>query len=230
MPLTLRARSAAAMLALVATSPLAAQSAQKFAYVNTGEILQAAPGRTEAEAQLQKEATSMKATLEKMNASYLEMVSAYSKLPATTTSAERDKRTKTVQEKQGELQQKNQEFQERYSQRQAELLQPILDQIKLVLEDLRVEGGYTMIFDVGQSGSIVAADKNLDISGRAIAKLRTLPKPTVVSKSDTDKVEAPKKPSAGPVSTPAGVTRPGSSPAAPPKKPDSTATKSPAGE
>ena len=78
MPLTLRARSAAAMLALVATSPLAAQSAQKFAYVNTGEILQAAPGRTEAEAQLQKEATSMKATLEKMNASYLEMVSAYS--------------------------------------------------------------------------------------------------------------------------------------------------------
>jgi outer membrane protein len=217
------ARCAASLLAIIAAAPLAAQGPQKFAYVDTRAILEVAPGRVEAEAQLQKEGAAMKATIDKMNENVVVMMSDYSKLPATTTQPERDKKAKAVQDKQAELQQKNQELQDQYNQRQAELLQPILDQIKLVLEDLRVEGGYTFIFDIGQNAAIVAADKNLNISDRAIARLRTMPKPTIAARSDSAR-----KPVGAPLNGAAGVTRPGTTPPqAPTKKPDSTATKKP---
>ena len=166
-------------------------------------------------------------TIDKMNETVVAMMSDYSKLPGTTTQAERDKKAKSVQDKQAELQRKNQELQDQYGQRQAELLQPILDQIKLVLEDLRVEGSYTMIFDIGQGASIVAADKNLNISDRAIAKLRTMPKPTIASKGDSTKADG-KRPVGAPLNGAAGVGRPSTPPSGPPpKKPDTTATKKP---
>ena len=54
---TLRTCCAVSLFALVPASSAAAQgpAPQKFAYVNTQDILAAAPGRAEAEAQLQKE-------------------------------------------------------------------------------------------------------------------------------------------------------------------------------
>jgi outer membrane protein len=214
---------AALLFAFIAAAPIAAQGTpQKFAYVDTRIILEAAPGRPEAEAQLQKEGAVMKATIDKLNETIVQMMSDYSKLPATTPQPDRDKKAKSIQDKQGELQQKTQELQDQYNQRQSELLQPILDQIKLVLEDLRVEGNYTGIFDVGQGASIVAIDKNLNMSDRVIAKLRTMPKPVIAVRGDSGARKA------GPVSAPAGLTRPGTTPpVTPTKKPDSTGTKRP---
>ena len=63
-----RARNAAILLALAAAAPLSAQTAPlKIAYVNTRNILDAAPGRPDAEAQLQKEATVMQEKAKKMS-------------------------------------------------------------------------------------------------------------------------------------------------------------------
>jgi hypothetical protein len=106
------------------------------------------------------------------------------------------------------------------------MLQPILDQIKLVLEDMRQSMGLTAIFDIGQSATIVAVDKNLNITDRVIAKLRLLPVPTAATKADSPKsaVPAPSKPPSGmPISAPAGVGRP----TPPPVKVDTNPTKKP---
>jgi outer membrane protein len=206
--------------------PLAAQDAQqRIAFVDTRKILDQAPGRPEAEAVLQKEYTSLQDQLKKMNDAIVKSFGDYQSLPATTPQAEKDRRLKTVQDKQTEMQAKQQEFDTQLTTHREELLQPILDQIKIVLEDLRVEGKWTFIFDVGQGASIVAADKNLDLSDRAIAKLRTMPKPVIATgKADT----AAKKPAGAPLNAPAGVRPPGTAAPAPmPKKPDSTGTKKP---
>ena len=50
--------------------------------------------------------------------------------------------------------------------------------MKLAIEDVRVEGGYAFIFNADQGSPIVAADKNLDITDRVLAKLRSAPAPT----------------------------------------------------
>ena len=73
---------------------------------------------------------------------------------------------------------------------------PITDLVKKVLDDIREEGGYAMILmnDPGQS-IIVSADKNLDITDRAVSRLRASKAPAA----------AATKPAPN---SPAGVTRP----------------------
>src|ERR1035438_4456787 len=107
------------------------------------------------------------------------------------------------------------------------MLQPILDQIKLALEDVRVASNLDAIFDVGQNATIVAVNKNLNLSDRVIARLRVLGPPVIAQKSDAPRSAVPApgyaKPSGLPVNAPAGVGRPPT----PPAKPDTLPTKKP---
>jgi outer membrane protein len=205
-----RALRAIAILAPLAAAPLAAQApaaAQKFGFVKTQTILAGAPGRAEAEAQFQKELPAMQDVAKRMTDSVNNMIADYSKVQATLSQAEKDKRVKAIQDKQAEIDGRRQELEAAASQRQQELVQPIIDNVKLVLEELRVEGGYTAIIDLeSQGGGIVAFDKNLDMSDRVLAKLRTMPIPTIAAKAAPG---AAKPTSTGaPVSTPAGVKPP----------------------
>lgn len=211
MSLFIRAALAASTIAAAAVAPLAAQAPvapAKIAYVDTREIMAAAPGRAEAEAAFQKEVVVMQQQVKRMSDSLNAMVAEFQKVAPTLTQAQREKRQKDLEDKRLEYQERSQALDQQAQSRQAELLQPILDQIKLVLEEVRADGGYTFILDIGQGSSgIVAADKNLNISERVIAKLRTMPAPAVATKKDDKTVE--KKPAQGaPLAAPAGVTRP----------------------
>jgi len=127
----------------------------------------------------------------------------------TLTQAQRDAREKTLGQRQADMQQRAQDMETAMQGRQNELMAPILDQIKLVLEDVRVEGNYTFLFDVANASGIVAADKNLDISDRVIAKLRTMPAPKAgEAKKDVKKPDEKKPEDKKPVPAPAGVKKP----------------------
>src|SRR5579864_1312467 len=87
---------AATVLVVGGAVPLAAQSAaapQHFAYVDTRVILDAAPGRAEAEALLQKEAVVWEAEIKKMQDQMNAMITTFQKASGTMTQAERDKQT-----------------------------------------------------------------------------------------------------------------------------------------
>lgn len=79
---------------------------------------------------------------------------------------------------------------------------PIMESVRKVLEDIRVEDGYAMIFssEPGQS-PILVADKNLDITERVVARLRTLSNRAATPGTTP-------RPGGAPTSTPSGVTRP----------------------
>jgi outer membrane protein len=215
---------------LLLAAPLAAQAPsvpQRFGYVDTRVILDAAPGRTEAEAVLQKEAAGWQAEVNKMQDQMNSMIAEFQKGQAAMTPAARDKRTKELQDKQAEFQKRNDDINTEAERRRAEVLQPILDQIKLALEDVRVAMGLDVIFDVGQNATLVAVNKNLNLSDRVIARLRVLGAPAVAAKASTPSTAAPAgspltRPSGLPVSSPAGIGRPTA-----PVKPDSTVPKKP---
>jgi outer membrane protein len=224
---------ATAVLAVGAAAPLSAQAAplQRFAYVDTRLILDQAPGRAEAEAQLQKEAAVWEAEIKKMQDQMNAMIADFQKKSAAMTTAERDKQTKTIQDKQGEFQKRNDEINAEAEKRRNEMLQPILDQIKLALEDIRVSSNLDAIFDIGQNATIVAVNKNLNLSDRVIARLRVMGAPVVAPRADAPKSAVPApgaaKPTGLPVNAPAGIGRPATPPTKadtnPTKKPDSTA-------
>ncbi len=209
---------AATVLVVSHAAPLSAQSAppQRFAYVDTRDILNQAPGRAEAEAVLQKEAVVWEAEIKKMQDTMNGMIADFQKKTATFTPAEREKQTKLIQDKQGEFQKRNDDINAEAERRRSEVLQPILDQIKLALEDVRKSSGLDAIFDVGQNATIVAVDKNLNLSDRVIARLRVLGAPAVPVKASTPPAPAA-KPSGLPVSAPSGIGRP--------IKPDTTVKK-----
>jgi len=175
---------------------LASAQGQKFAYVNSAAILQSAPGRTEAEAQFDKDMTSMRAAVQKLSDSLNTLQEVYAKEEVSLSPAAKEARLKTLREKQADYQERVQKLQEQAQAREAELMQPIMDNVRKVLDDIRAEGGFAFIFDVAAGSLIVSADKNLDITDRVVSKLR-LAAPRAAPTAA--------KPAAGPTSAPAGL-------------------------
>jgi outer membrane protein len=176
-----------------------AQTGTKIAYVNTAALLENAPGRADAEAALQKESQGFQGQLQKMQDSLNKLIGDYTKSEPTLSSTAKDTRQKAIQAYETELQAKQLQLQQQFAQRQNEVMAPIREQVMKVLDDIRSEDGYALIVaNDPQASVILSADKNLDITDRVVARLRTL------SASKTP--ASPTKPGA-PVSAPAGVTR-----------------------
>ncbi len=198
-------RWAAPLAVVVAMLPATAraQAAPKFAYVNSQAILAQAPGRAEAEAQFNQEMAGYRQELQRMSDSLNALIAAYGQKESTLTAAQKQSQQEAIRNKQGEYQRRAQDLEKKASDREAELMQPIMQQVQKTIEDVRTEEGYSIVFDAGSDGGVVvAADKSLDITQKVIARLQTAAKP------------AAQKPAPGAQQPgPSGVTRPA------PKKP-----------
>jgi len=215
MNLTRRATTLALVLSGVSALPALAQSAQgapgtpgtpKIAYIDSKVVLSRAPGRQQAEDTFNKEMETSRAQVQKMGDSLQTMIADYQKSQATLAPAVRDQREAAIRKKQEDYQSRAGSLDQQMQQRQMELVKPIMDQIRKVLDDIRQEEGYAFILDAGsEAGVIVAADRNLDITEKVIARLK--PVPVTASASPGAKSDSGKAP-AGPRPAPAGVTRP----------------------
>lgn len=184
----------ATALLLGAPAVTSAQAAQKFAFINSQAILQSAPGAVEAQTQLQKELEIMRGQVSKLSDSLTVLDEQYKKEELSLSPTAKEARLKALREKQSDFQNRVQKLNDDAQEREGELMQPVIEHVRKVLDDVRMEGGYTFIFDVAAGSFIVSADKNLDITDRVVSKLRlSAPKAAV-------------KPPTGPTAAPAGVT------------------------
>ena len=175
------------------TQAQSAASQFKIAFVNTGVLLDNAPGRTQAESTYARETRGYSDQLKRMNDSLNTMFTTYQKQEATLTAAQKETKQKSMRDLQQALQEKQAQLSQQAQAKQNELMAPIMEQVKKVLDDIRVEDGYSMII-TGDPNLILSYDKNLDITDRVVARLRTL-------------ASTPPKAPGAPVSAPAGVTR-----------------------
>jgi outer membrane protein len=195
-------RAAPVALTLLTVMALPAR-AQKVAYVQTSVLLDQAPGRAEAEAQFEKETGGYRDQIKRMSDSLDALISGFQKRQASLTAATRDAQAKDIQSKQAEYQRRSAELEQKAQGRQNELVQPILEKVKAAIEEVRVEGGYAMIFNADQGSPIVAVDKSLNVTDRVLAKLKG-------TTASAPAAAAPRPSSAAPA--PSGVTRPTSNP------------------
>lgn len=192
----------ATLLAAFPALALAQGGGQKMAYVNTQAVLANAPGRAEAEAAYEKEMTGLRAQVQKLSDSLNAMQEAYAKEEVSLSPAAKETKLKALREKQADYQDRVQKLNDQAGQKEAELMQPIMDVVRRALDEVRAEGGYAFIFDVSQGQFIVAADKNLDVTDRVMGKLRLMaPKAAAPAKAPAA------APAAGPAAAPAGVTK-----------------------
>ena len=197
MRVLIRAVCAALVFVVLAGGSAAAQAGQKIAYIRSSVLLEQAPGRAEAEQQFDKETGVFRDQIKRMSDSLNAMVADFEKTQASLSATARDTRGKSIQAKEAEYQRRTRELEQKAQARQGELVQPILDRVKQAIEDLRIEGGYSFVFNADQGSSIVAMDKNLDITDRVLAKLR-----------GSTAATTPRPATGAPTAAPSGVTRP----------------------
>jgi outer membrane protein len=194
----IRAGVLALIVGAASASSASAQAAAtpKFGFINSAAILAEAPGRAEAENRFKTEVAAYQAQLQRMSDSLQTMAAAFDKEAPKLDSATRVSRAKVIQDRETAYQTRARDLDQQMQTRQAELIRPIMENLQKVIEQVRAEDGYAMIFDVAsQTSVIVAADKSLDITPKVLARVKAAP--------------APKPTATGAVTPqPAGVTSP----------------------
>lgn len=178
----IRAASLALIAGTIVATSASAQTPAKIGWINSAQILSEAPGRAEAETRFKNEVTAYQAQLQRMSDSLQTMAATYEKDAARLDSATRVSRAKVIQERETGYRTRAQQLDQQMQTRQAELVRPIMENIQKIIEQVRAEDGYAIIFDVAsQSGVILAADKKLDLTAKVMARVKAAPKPTAAS-------------------------------------------------
>lgn len=142
-----------------------------LAYVNTDAIIAQAPGAAEAQATFEREMARWQSEIQAMSDSLDAMISSFEQQQVMLSPERRQERQRTIELKRMEYQQRTLDLEQVARQRQQELIQPVLDRITRVLDAIREERDYSMIFDFA-SGALFTADTTLDITPLVIERLR----------------------------------------------------------
>lgn len=162
---------ASVVLALGVLGSAAEANAQKVGYLNSERILREVPGGQQVEQQMQQEATRLQTRIQAMRDSLQSMIEEYNRQSVLLSPEEKKKREDAIRAREAQMQQRAQILQEEMTNRQRELMGPIMKKIEDVIEVVRKEGGYAIIFD-SNSGAMVSADSTLDVTSLVIAKLK----------------------------------------------------------
>jgi len=145
----------------------------RIAFVNAPALLRGMPGYAKAESLWTKEAEGADAEMKKLQQQFDSAVAQYQQSQAMMTPSNRSAREKQLQAQQDSTQVKVNQIQARVQAKERELLAPMQDRLKAVIEGIRAEANYSLIIDIGSqvSQNIVAYDKSLDITLRVAQRL-----------------------------------------------------------
>lgn len=140
-------------------------------YVNSQQVLQQAPGASEAQQTWNQEVEGYRTEVQELAAEIDSMRQSLEQQRDVLNDSAIQRREQEIGQKQQELNQRAQQLEERAAERRDELLGPILQRVGQVIEGIRAERGYSMVFDISASG-VRAADPQLDITDLVIERLQ----------------------------------------------------------
>jgi len=145
----------------------------KLAYINSNVILQNTPGRAQAESTFQGELAGMQRQVNVLQAQFDSAVSEFNRTSLVLSPSAKQQRQTELGQMQQRTQQQVQSLRDSASAREQQLMAPIMQRVQAVIEGIRAEGNYAMIFDAAaQGGSLIAADRALDLSPLVIQRLQ----------------------------------------------------------
>lgn len=153
-------------------APLAAQAGPKWGFINSQRLLAEAPGSQEAQQALEQDMSRFRSELEKLESELQTMISEYEQQQTMMSMDARQKREQEIRAKDQAYRQRAMELEQQAARRQQEVIEPIMTRIREVIDQMREEGNYAMIFDVA-AGAIIAVDPALDLTDEVLARLRS---------------------------------------------------------
>jgi outer membrane protein len=160
-----------AMLLVLGAGSADAQTA-RMGYINSQRILVEAPGTADAQRLFEEDMERYRTELERMETELETLQENLDRQQATLTATVRQERQQEIQQRFFAYQQRRTELEETAQRRQEELVAPIMRRISEVIEDIRRDGNYAMIFDAS-AGALITADPTLDLTDQVLQRLRT---------------------------------------------------------
>ena len=148
----------------------AAQSPLKIGYINSQVIIAEDPGATAAQEQFRREMVPFESELQALETEIAGLVSRYQAQQITLTANARRTRADEISQKQQAYQERMAQIEAEAARRQQELVQPIMERINNIIQEIRSAGSYTFIFDVA-GGGLIAADESFDLTSEVQERL-----------------------------------------------------------
>jgi outer membrane protein len=156
---------------LLLASSVRAQATIRIGYIDSQQILDQDPVAQEAQQQFEADLANYRAEVDQIGQELEDLISRYEQQQAMLSEEAKSNRQEEIRLKQTQYQQRISELEQQAGMRQAELVQPVMERINAVIEDIRADGGYSMIFDVAAQG-IIAADPALDLTAEVVRRLQ----------------------------------------------------------
>ncbi len=159
---------------LAAMGPFAqealAQGPLKIGYINSQVIIAEDPGAIAAQEQFQREMVPFESELQALESEISDLINQYQAQQITLTANARRTRQDEIAQKQQGYQERMAQIEAEAARRQQELVQPIMERINNIIQEIRSDGSYTFIFDVA-GGGLIAADESFDLTGEVMERL-----------------------------------------------------------
>ena len=207
---------------LDAQQPAAPPAPLRLAYINSQQILANTPGRAEAESTFNREMAGFRAEVQRLQSQLDSAMAEYQRTSVVLTPAARQARETEIRSLQTRAQTRAQELDQQAQSREAELTAPIMQRVNAVIEGIRAEFNYSMIFDAGaQVAVLVTADRALDITPLVIQRLQSGAAQAAVP--DTGAARPAAQPAPAQPAAPPPTQRPAPRPTQRPTQPPPTA-------
>ncbi len=158
------------LLVLLCAQVGSAQVVPKLGYIDSQEIISESTEARAAQAQFDREMAQYQAEVQAMGTELQTMLTAYQQQAGTMSAEARTARESEITTKQQDYERRAQELETAAVQRRQALVEPVMERINRVIEAVRAEGAYAMIFDVA-AGAILAADPALDLTPEVLRRL-----------------------------------------------------------
>ncbi|CAN5738362.1 hypothetical protein BH23GEM9_BH23GEM9_32050 [soil metagenome] len=165
--MTRRLHTVAAVLAFM-TCAVAAEAQQlRIGYINSDRIVAESPAFAGVRDALEREFASLRQELRTLET---ELQAADDQLQAqatTLTEAVRQQRQQALQQQFARYQERRQQIQQQVAAREEQLLTPVMERMRVALEEVRRTGNFTFIIDP-PDGLVVAVDPAMDVTSEVL--------------------------------------------------------------
>jgi len=158
----------------IAAMPAAPNPVQgtSVAFVSSEIVLRQTPGFAAAESTFAAEMTGYQTEIQQLQMQLDSAVNAFNQQSVVLSPTARQEKTDELRGLQQQLEQRTNELQQRAAQRQQDLIGPLEDRIRAVIDGLRAERNISMVFDVSAPGSsVISADPALDLTTLVIQRV-----------------------------------------------------------
>lgn len=149
----------------------AAASCGKNAWLDMQTVLKQDPKYAEAEGAYNKEMKGYNDEIEKLQKQFDSTVTDYQQKQVVLSPSARTAKETDLRGLQTKIQTRMSELQTKATQRERELIGPIEDRVRTVIDGIRAERSFCLIFDAGRAG-ILSMDPTLDITAMVVQRLK----------------------------------------------------------